>query len=167
MSVSLKTAIKIDTAGYSFNDVCIVLRALLKKGKAVICPCCDQHAMVCKRRITVTMAYQLRRIIDNGGEMETHEIQQDTDGRQRMYSLLRHWGLIESPEPRHWMVTPLGLDFVEGKVTVPKYAFIYNNEAIAHSEEQVTFKECLETPFSLPEVFSTGEHEIKGAVDVV
>jgi hypothetical protein len=166
MSESLKDVKTIPTDGRTFFEIQRELQAsVLDDGEAVICPCCDQHAMVCKRKITDTMARQLKRIAERG-TMEAKEIQQGVNGRERMYSLLRFWGLLAAGEKHQWSATALGREFVDGGTCVPKYVYIYNNEAVSNSEELVTFEECLDAPFDLPEVFSTTAKDLSDALPV-
>ncbi len=131
----------------------------IKTGVALICPCCAQHAFLNSRKITSTMARQLRYLAENGAT-DSKDLQQSTSGAERLYALLRFWGLIDKvgDEGDVWNITPAGLAFVEGRITVAKYAFVYNNRCLKLSQEQVTFAQASKAKFSLPEVFATSEH---------
>jgi hypothetical protein len=112
MSVSLKKAIKLVFGPSSRDDV----HNNLMEGKAVICPCCDQHAMICKRKITDAMARQLKRMSLFNRPMSSKEIQTSTSGRERMYSLLRFWDLVEKTEESDsWSLHQEGTPFCGGK----------------------------------------------------
>jgi len=59
---------------------------------------------------------------------------------------MRHWGLLER-HPRHnylYRITPKGINFVNGKGSERRTAFVYNNEARAWSDEVVSVFEGLE-----------------------
>lgn len=163
MSVSLKAVDTVTTTEWDmFDDVRAKFKARLRDGKALICPCCDTHAMIAKHKVTPTMAHQLT-MLGNNGPMTHHELQLGNNGRWRLYSLLRFWGLVGKNEMGEWYLTDCGRQFVAGKVRIPKHVFIYDNKAIGFSDEQRTFSECYEE-FRLEEVFSATGTEIKHAI---
>lgn len=161
MSKSVKDVQSINPNGKSAAEVHNELHALLKAGEAVICPCCGQHAYVNSRKITSTMADQLLRMYVHG-PMDSKTLQASTNGCERMYSLLRHWGLAEKvpddDERDVWQITQAGMAFVQGFTRAAKYAYVYNNKCVGKSEDTVSFLEAKKSGFDLPEVFSTSEH---------
>lgn len=65
--------------------------------------------------------------------------------RSRTFPKLRHWGLIEAGERGEWRPTQRGVDFLEGRITVPKRVYVFNNEKRDESEEQVSARAALES----------------------
>jgi hypothetical protein len=42
-----------------------------------------------------------------------------------------------------WQITPLGIDFVEGKTLMPKRVFVYNKIVQGKTVATVSFEDCL------------------------
>lgn len=147
--------IKISVLGKTFDSVRHEVHSEIDNGKRFYCPTCDQHAGMSKRKITPEMASQLIRLWKNMGTISSKDLQTSVNGKSRMYSLLRHWGLIESPEPELWQITRKGREFCEGNVKVAKYAFVYNDAVRFFSGEEVTLQQCAKSVFNLQEVFET------------
>jgi hypothetical protein len=76
---------------------------------------------------------------------------------------LHHWGLLETKKNTDkkvrgsglWRLTPLGRDFIYRHVTLPKYAFVFNNRLEKYSEEQVDVVQALGKKFSYEELMNT------------
>jgi len=102
-------------------------------GKQVVCPCCDGLAQRYKRSIGSTMAVLLIRTYHatNGGGWI--HIQSRTDARGGDYAKLRYWGLVEPRGDQQddgnssgfWRITDLGIAFVERRVKVFRYIYLY------------------------------------------
>ena len=68
---------------------------------------------------------------------------------------LRFWDLaVQEAERRPdggksgwWMVTPKGRLFALGKLTIPKYAFVYDGRVLWHDGPQVTIVDALGRKF--------------------
>jgi hypothetical protein len=67
------------------------------------------------------------------------------------YPSLKHWGLIEElPKPDDpkakvsgfWRITPSGLDFAEGRIMVPKTAWVYDSECLKLTGHHVGIRAC-------------------------
>ena len=78
------------------------------------------------------------------------------------FSKLRYWKMIEQ-QPNtdtkkktsgFWKVTEFGKLFVNMKVTVPKYALIYNKKKFGFSDEQVSIIQALGKEFNYQELMS-------------
>lgn len=105
------------------------------------CPCCTQFAKVYRRKINSSMAHDLilmwRAFDEDWGYLPDLRKQRSLKGN-REESKLRFWGLVEeTAELRDdggrsgwWRVTPHGVGFIRGAVSVPKYANIYNGRLL-------------------------------------
>jgi hypothetical protein len=75
---------------------------------------------------------------------------------------LRYWHLVaELDEPRddggragYWKITPLGVDFLRGRLLVPKYARVYDGRRLGYAGELVGVADCLGEPFDLDELMA-------------
>ena len=156
-----KPAEPIDITNMIATEAREAVQTVIQAGQSIYCPCCDQHVYANSRRITATMARQLTHLMD--GPLDSKSLQTSTHGGERQYSLLRHWGLIEKmADSDTWRITQRGREFRLGLITVPKYAYVYNNTCRGVSDEQVTFAQASKTPFVMEEVFETEEH-LQGA----
>ena len=72
-----------------------------------------------------------------------------------------HWGLLEKQKGERddgsnrmgwYHITRKGMDFVQGKITIPKWVKLYNNEVVGFAEDHVTIKEALGTKFNYNEM---------------
>jgi len=73
------------------------------------------------------------------------------------------WGLLaERPKGTDqdqrtsgfWMPTELGIRFAQGYCSIPRYAFIFNDQVEEwSSEERVSIQDCLGTDFSFTDLF--------------
>ena len=53
-----------------------------------------------------------------------------------------------------WRITPKGLHFLFGTVSIPKKVFIYNNQIEGWSDEQIYFKDCFGKHFDYEAVMA-------------
>jgi hypothetical protein len=89
-------------------------------------------------------------------------------GRLVMWGLLEHCPSRESKsEDRvvigNYRITPKGVEFADGRSTVPKYAFVYDHKVLGFSDEQVNIKQCLVKEHSMAEILNTPQPEFAGA----
>jgi hypothetical protein len=75
-------------------------------------------------------------------------------GQAGDFAKLKHWGLIEADPTRqgYWTHTSLGVAFLQGKHSVPRYLHIVNDKVKEESEEQVTVHDAYRAHFSMAEV---------------
>ncbi len=62
-------------------------------------------------------------------------------GARSDFTTLRFWGLIYRDLKKHrtkWMITKHGLLFLEGKTTISKFVYIFNNQVKRYSNEVVS-----------------------------
>jgi hypothetical protein len=137
----------------------------------VTCPACDRLAKVYRRRINVGMCRVLLALARH---------YRDTDGQWAKigvgglatsggdYSKMRWWGLIESPPEDAeradgsarvglWRITPLGVQFLRGEITVERYVYEYDSVPVTlelHEGEQperVNIAQCMGETFDFNE----------------
>lgn len=112
------------------------LRELVTEGHD--CPCCSQMAKIYRRRITRPMALALIECWRKGG---THEYVYvaDLPTYSSDFAKLVYWGLIEEQRAKrpdggrmgYWRVTPKGEDYLSGRLSLPKYANVYNARCLS------------------------------------
>lgn len=128
------------------------------------CPACGQHAQVYRRKINGRQADAIIALYRKHGMDWGHvpTIAPRLRGDGGMIALLRYWGLVEeSPELRDdggragwWRVTDLGRDFVLNRVTVPKYARIYDSDLLSLEGVQVSIRDALGERFNYEELMA-------------
>jgi hypothetical protein len=134
-----------------------LLRTLVKDGER--CPCCSQFAKVYKRKVNSSMARGLiamYRAFGNefGYVQDIRRTRGATDNREE--PKLRYWGLAEEENvlrpdggrAGYWRVTPLGINWVLDRTTIPKYALIYDTRCLRLEGEVVTIVDALGTRFN-------------------
>lgn len=131
--------------------------------KGATCPCCQQFAKRYRRQIYGAMAAGLI-VAHQANGRDWFHLRTATGYAGGDHSKLRYWGLIEEePGMRPdggragwWRVTPLGVSFVRGRVTVPKYALIYDNrlQRLDSSHGEVGIRDVLGTRFNYDELMS-------------
>ncbi len=119
------------------------------------CPCCDQYVKIYKRKLMVkpikllVSLYKMNRgyhhVYDMSGEKVTTGLGD--------FAKIKYWGLIEekpnTDEKKrtsgYWKITQKGVDFIEGKISVPKYVLIYNAKKYGVDDEKtITITDILE-----------------------
>jgi hypothetical protein len=131
------------------------------------CPCCSRWGKISAFTLTETHAMALlwlsRAYCDDDGWVNVPELAPSWMLRGKNFSLMAKWGLIEpsSTDDKtkrsdgQWRVTNKGLHFLCGTITIPKKAFIYNNQVEDWSTEEVYFRDCFGKHFDYEEVMST------------
>lgn len=130
------------------------------EGKGGNCPCCKRYGKYHGYSITKTDAKALAWIYANGDKhgwvnMPTKAPREFLRGKS--FTNLRYWGLIEAhPNDRkdvkgsgNWRVTNKAISYMQGKMTLPKKAFVFDRTLIGFSEKQVYFSECYKDYFDL------------------
>lgn len=145
---------------------------LAKRDEGVPCPCCGQYCKVYPRSLNAAMArfliwlvreYEARKRNDAATDLwisvnDGPLIQNRKGGGD--FAKMEHWGLIEQMQnddetkrtSGFWRPTQSGIDFVYGRVMVPKKAMLYMNECIGFSEEKINIREALGTTFDYQEL---------------
>lgn len=117
--------------------------------KMQICPCCDQTVKIYRRKVHVTMANELFNAYSRygvGTPFKVKDLGKGYGGGE--FAKLTFWDLVVRPVKKdgHWMVTPRGEKFLKGKLSIPKYAHIYNGNLLTFAGKQVTISDILDKP---------------------
>jgi hypothetical protein len=129
-----------------------------------VCPCCDQLVKHYPRSIHSSMALTLILVARRSkGFVHVARLLASLDLKPELmaaiagggdFSKLRFWNLIEAqPGDRadgsnrngFWRVTPLGVDFVNGRVKVPRTVWLFDNQAIGFEDvsDVIGIRDCL------------------------
>jgi|GEM_PF-1053175 len=130
--------------------------------KGAICPCCTQIAKRYKRKLSSSMAYALILIYRafrkqsawlHVPEYLTEVCSTGATFRGGDWAKMVHWGLIEPKEDEVrkdgskrnglYKITTLGNAFVENRVRIPKYLFLFASKSLGLSEETISIEEAL------------------------
>jgi hypothetical protein len=82
--------------------------------------------------------------------------------QSKSFSTMRHWGLVEAaPNDDEnkkgagvWRLTPKAYTFLQGKLRIPKKAFVYNRTLVGYGDQLIYFNECFGKYFSYEEIMS-------------
>jgi hypothetical protein len=140
----------------------------------VTCPCCQQYCRVYRRKLNSTMALALVLIYQyfkaNRNAKWLHvaaflvKVKRDSSIAGGDVVKLRYWGLLEralgeredgSDRIGRYRITELGKQFVEGRIAVPRYVYLYNQMLLRLSEEMTTIREALGDRFSYDELMQS------------
>lgn len=141
--------------------------------RGCICPTCGQGCKLYKRKINSTMAlalvliYQHFRLHPRDQWLHVPaflvKVKHDSTIAGGDAAKLRYWGVIEArPGERndgsdrvgHYRITDVGRQFVEGKIAVPRYIYLYNQGLLRLSEEMTTIQQALGDKFSYTELMN-------------
>lgn len=126
------------------------------------CPCCTQFTKVYRRKVNAAMARALILMWkegDLGRRLYVHVPSIDPT-RGGDVAKMEYWGLIEEERAiridggraGYWRVTRRGEDWIEGKVTIPKYARVYDGKLLSLSGPAVGIHEALGDWFRLDDL---------------
>ena len=148
----------------------LFLAALEAHKEGTTCQNCGQHAKVYNRNIHSTTAAQLIKAYHLGASSEfIHVSKLLFKGASGIGDFPKavYWGMIEEmpnndPDKRSsgfWKLTHMGVDFVLGKVGIPKYARVYNGELLnpPFVGPTVYIRDCLGSKWSYSELMNHGE----------
>jgi hypothetical protein len=132
---------------------------MLRRFAGVRCPCCDQYAMVYRRRLNVAMCRHLINLYKAGGTKEYVHSPTVLAGTRGEEARLSYWGLIEAtPVPinnkirGYWRVTREGELFLDGQITRPEAALVYNAHLLQLTGDPIDISAGLKRPFDLSEL---------------
>ena len=132
--------------------------------EGLLCPCCEQYAKVYRRRINKGQAQSLIRLYRLGAQAQNGWVHvRDLGAASREEGKLVHWGLVEEGGKRAdggrggwWRLTANGRAFVEGRIGVAKYVYLYNARLLrVDNSEYVTIHDALGEPFLLTDLSSS------------
>lgn len=149
--------------GVMLGDAREWLRQRVDNG--VHCPCCTQFAKVYRRKVTSWMARSLIGVYRASGQDWCHVA---TDvrwvmGQGGMWATLRFWNLIEEERALRsdggragwWRVTPVGVAFLHGRITIPKYARLYDGRLLGlDGDQRISIHDALGSKFNYEELMA-------------
>lgn len=144
------------------------------------CPICGHYAKEYERHITTAMVKTLWIVkqwfekndpgldkkwlqVENYVAELPLKIRPLHRGASSNFSLLKHWGfIVQRPGVRadgsnrigYWRITQKGIEFLNDKMKVPKFAVIYNNKLIRFSDDPVSVRDCMTKKFSYAELMA-------------
>lgn len=140
-----------------------------------ICPVCEQVAKIYKRNIYSTPCrdlIKLYRLQKKGDPAVYYHYTKFLSNASGDFAKLTYWGLVEKKplevtdedkkSSGYWRMLPKGILFVENKIKVPKYIFIYDTKLVglATNDNEVSIFDALGKKFNYSElmngVFYTG-----------
>src|SRR5262245_9685330 len=120
------------------------------------CPLCGQYAKVYRRKLTAHTAVLLIAMYRKAGSNWVHWPSLGLGHADEAKA--RYWGLIEakpdeiredgSSRTGWWRLTALGVAFVCNRITIAKYARIYDGRCLGLRGEHVTIGDVLGTKFN-------------------
>lgn len=131
------------------------------------CPACGQRAQLYRRKLDSGMARVLIQMYtrqSKNPDRWVHVPSLGTSGGDPIKT--RHWDLIEkrddvrddgSPRAGWWRLTDLGVQFVQGRTRIPKYAYLYNGICVRlDADETISVQDALADRFNYDELMSGG-----------
>lgn len=127
---------------------------LARVDKGEHCPLCGQHAKLYRRKITSGMAASLISMYGQTRQDWIHVT--SIKSRSRDHAMLAYWGLIEEMPAQgphggragYWRVTDRGCNFLKNRLTVPKYAKVYDGRVLGFDGPGVVIRDALGTKFN-------------------
>lgn len=138
------------------HEVKAFLRENVDEG--IHCPACTQMAKVYRRKINSTMARTLITLLRVAGREFAHG--PSLPGDTHEISQLVWWGLVEEERVLRadggragwWRLTDEGEDFARGRITLPKYARVYDHRCLSLVGDLVSIREALGSRFDYSEL---------------
>lgn len=106
--------------------------------KIQYCECCNQKMQVYRRSVRKNMIQGLVILLD-GVARKTVDLGLSAGARSD-FTTLRFFGLIYrdlNQDRYEWRITQKGKLFLQGKIKIPKYIYVFNNKVKKWSEEEV------------------------------
>jgi len=152
----------IDPASTTVAQVQEKMRAAVREGVVVVCPCCKQEVKVEERSLTPMMAKTLvilhRHFKTNPEWLQVPEFIVEANKLGAMlrgsdWTRLKYWGLLEervastrndgSKKAGYYKMLDAGHRFASGETKAPKTVRLYNGHFIGFGEGLVGIQECL------------------------
>jgi len=142
----------------TLGDARAWLRGSLDRGER--CPCCTQRAQVYRRAITSAMARALIhsfRIAGVNNSFHMPSVLTDRLSYGGDAAKLAYWDLIiEDHTPREdggragwWKVTNTGMLYATNRITLPKYARVFDGRCLGYEGDHVSILQSLGKQFNL------------------
>ena len=124
------------------------------------CPCCGRFVKAYKRKLNSGMARALIIIYKLTKDKKYIHVQHIFSSLYNLrattmdYAYAEKWKLIESDPDQngYWRITQLGVQFVNGILTMPEYCLVYNGNVYKWSPNRINIKTALTTAWSYDEL---------------
>jgi len=133
------------------------------------CPCCNQwtqvykysfHKGMGKALAYICSAYEFGRVPEDGYFHVEHYLKELKVKFHGYHSKLKFWDMLEArintannkKWSGYWKVNQCAFDFLAGRIEVPKYAYLFNNTCLKHSDETVSIHDVMKSPFDYSEM---------------
>lgn len=145
----------------------IQLNLLDNKSIGYRCPCCQQFVKEYARKLNSSMA-QVLILIYKSGKTDFFHVENwlkslNKGDLRADFHKLRYWGLLKkkvenredgSARNGFYRITPMGIMFVEMKITVPEKILVFNNEFKGYSGKEINIIDALSNKFSYSELMN-------------
>jgi len=135
--------------------------------EGTVCPCCEQHVKIYRRKLNASMARSLLWLVRHC-EVTKHWCDVPRQAptwllRSRELPKLAYWRLVETqpntddPTKRCsgiWRPTSEGRQFAYSRTVVPSHAEIYNGGVVGYSDTPTTIREALGERFDYSELMA-------------
>lgn len=102
-----------------------------------ICPVCGRKTSDYKHKINKVLIAALAKLNAVGGRATLQQLDL-TNTRFSNFQKLRYFGLIYPTNKKgEWQITELGIQFLQGRKTIPDFVITRNANLVRKSEEQV------------------------------
>lgn len=137
--------------------------------KGVECPACSGFVRLYKRSFNASMAYALllmyrHRIVQSMDFVHVENLLKRVAVSKNLrgdFHKAVHWSLLEAKKETHtngskrngyYRLSPDGIKFVEGELSIPSHILIYNGKVQGFSAKKVFFKDVMKTKFDFVEL---------------
>ena len=129
-------------------------------GAGGLCKCCGKFGKIHEMKLSQHLALCLRWMKMHAEEDGWVNVQSTAPRwmlRGKTYPCLAYWFLVESKGHRSgiWRVSDKGHRFLNEEITQPEFAFVYNNQVLEYSTEEVTFQGCFGNHFDFQEMMDS------------
>jgi hypothetical protein len=110
------------------------------------CPVCGSLAKVYPRTLTKGMVKSMAKMVELGGRTNPVTIR-DLNANGGDHAKLRFWGFVyqqhdsKTGKAVGWRVTENGMDFLHGKLSAPRTAYLFQNCLVGYSVEEIHVKQ--------------------------
>lgn len=127
-----------------------------------ICQCCGHVRKVWKKALISTAVASLCKLVSMYDNTPIHLDNFTVLAKDRNFNQLVNWGLIR-PEINddgskrasgYWHPTQLGIDFVMGRIEIPKYIITCENELIGTKGPMMNVTEALRNKFNYTQLIA-------------
>lgn len=151
---------------YTLPEMGDDFRTKLRDGFKGDCPCCGRWAQVYHRRIHSHIARVLIKFYRAGGaERFLHYaevVKAIRAGSFGDFGTARYWGLIEGQASDDsaksssgmWKLTQRGVDYIEGRLSVPEYAMVFDDTVLGFADKELDIRAALGDKFNYQELMT-------------